>query len=55
MVRKKIVAAFDDHDFEQIVLLARMSKIPPSELIRKITKAYLDGCKVGLRGEEREG
>ena len=49
MERKKIVASLDDHDFEQLELLARMNRIKLSELMRKIVKAYLDKTKVELR------
>ena len=37
---------FDAHDFEQLIMLARLNKIPRAELIRKIFKEYLDGAKV---------
>lgn len=51
-MRRKIVTSFDDHDFEQIVLLARMNKIAPSELVRKMCRAYLDKGDLKLRREE---
>ena len=53
MERRKINTAFDDHDYEQLVLLAKMNRIKPSELVRRICKAHLDGRKANLR-EERE-
>jgi hypothetical protein len=42
MERKKIVAALDDHDYEQLELLARVKKIKLPELLRRIVKAHLD-------------
>jgi hypothetical protein len=45
MERKKIVAALDDHDYEQLELLARMHKIKIPEMVRRIVKAHLDGVK----------
>ncbi|MGY2987652.1 hypothetical protein [Bradyrhizobium sp. USDA 4508] len=49
--RRKIAAHFDDHDFEQLELLARMNKIKLTELVRRICKAYLDKGRVNLRQE----
>ena len=45
MERRKIVAALDDHDYEQLELLARMHKVKLPELVRRIVKAHLDGVK----------
>jgi hypothetical protein len=50
-MRPKIVTAFDQHDHEQIVMLSRLNKIRPSELVRRIVRAYLDKGKVYLREE----
>lgn len=47
MERKKIVAALDDHDYEQLELLARMAKIKLPEMVRRIIKAHLDGRREG--------
>lgn len=49
MQRKKIATAFDDHDFDQLVLLATINRIKLSELVRKIVKAHLDKGEVNLR------
>ena len=46
MPRRKIVAALDDHDYEQLELLAKMHKIKLPELLRKIVRAHLDGREV---------
>lgn len=53
MERRKIATAFDDHDYKQLVLLAKMNKVRPSELVRHICKAYLDGRKVVLCEETK--
>jgi hypothetical protein len=49
MRRKKISTAFDDHDYEQIELLASMNKMTLPEMVRKICRVYLDGGKVPHR------
>jgi hypothetical protein len=49
MQRRKIVAVFDDHDYEQLELLAKMNKVKLADLMRKIVKAYLDGRKAEQR------
>jgi hypothetical protein len=54
MERRKIAAAFDDHDFEQLVLLAKLNRIKPSELVRRLVKAHLDKGKAGLREEMKQ-
>ena len=46
MERRKIVAALDDHDFEQLELLAKMHKIKIPELVRRIVRAHLDGRRM---------
>ena len=33
MVRRKIIAALDDHDYEQLELLARMAKIKAARVV----------------------
>ena len=48
MVRRKIIAALDDHDYEQLELLARMQKIKLPELLRRIIRAHLDKGQVNL-------
>jgi hypothetical protein len=47
--REKIIAALDDHDYEQLKLLAAMKKIKLPELVRQIIKAHLDSLKVKPR------
>jgi hypothetical protein len=47
-MRRKIVAALDDHDYDQLVLLAKMNRIRLPELLRKIVRAHLDGRKANL-------
>lgn len=42
MARIKIVAVLDDHDYKQLVLLAKMHKIKVPEMVRRIVKAHLD-------------
>ena len=51
MARKKINTAFDDHDYEQLLLLARINKIRLTELVRRIVKAHLDQGKPNLATE----
>jgi hypothetical protein len=46
MRRRKIIASVDDHDYDQLALLARMNKIKLPDLIRRIVRAYLDGREV---------
>ena len=46
MTRRKIVAALDDHDYDQLELVAKMHKTKLPELLRRIVKAYLDGRKL---------
>ena len=45
MERRKIVAALDDHDYEQLELLAKMHRIKLPEMVRRIVKEHLDGVK----------
>jgi hypothetical protein len=45
----KINTAFDDHDYEQLMLLARLNKITVTELVRRVCKAHLDRNKPMLR------
>lgn len=52
MPRPKIVTSFDDHDYEQLALLARLNKIRLSELVRRICKAHLDKGKPKLREDQ---
>lgn len=40
-MRHKINTAFDDHDYEQLWLLARLNRIRITELVRRIVKAHL--------------
>jgi len=54
MERRKIAAAFDDHDYEQLVLLSKLNKIKPSELVRRICKAHLDKGTPNLRNRSNE-
>jgi len=50
MERRKIVAALDDHDYDQLKLLAAIKKIKLPELVRRIVKGYLDGRKGDVAG-----
>ena len=49
-MRRKIVAALDDHDYEQLELLSKMNRIRMPELLRRIVKAYLDKGKANVVG-----
>lgn len=49
MERRKIVASLDDHDYDQLLMLAKINKIKMPELIRKIVRAYLDGRTANLK------
>jgi hypothetical protein len=48
-MRRKIVTSFDEHDYEQLVLLARLNKIRLSELVRRLCRAHLDNGKPNLK------
>jgi hypothetical protein len=50
-IRRRIITAFDDHDFEQLELLARVNKIRLPDLVRRLCQAYLDKRKANLRQE----
>lgn len=50
-MRRKIATAFDDHDVEQLVLLAKMNRIKVTELVRRIVRAHLDKGTPKLREE----
>jgi hypothetical protein len=47
--RRQINTAFDEHDREQLQLLAAMNRIKLSEVVRRIVKAHLDKAKANLR------
>jgi hypothetical protein len=49
---KKIATTFDDHDHDQLRLLARINKVRLTELVRRIVKAHLDKRTPNL-AEER--
>jgi hypothetical protein len=51
MERRKIAAAFDQHDYEQLALLAKLNRIKLPELVRRIVKAHLDKGKPNLAGD----
>lgn len=51
MTRPKIVASVDDHDYEQLTLLARINKIKLPELVRRIIRAHLDKRSPELKRE----
>jgi len=53
MERRKIVCAVDDHDHDQLMLLAKINRIKLPELVRRIVKAHLDGRKPDIREETR--
>ena len=42
MERRKIAAAFDEHDYEQLALLAKLNRIKLPELVRRICGATND-------------
>lgn len=48
---RKVVTTFDDHDHEQLALLAKMNKIKVTELVRRICRAYLDKGKANIRDQ----
>lgn len=48
---RRIVITFDEHDFDQLILLAKVNKIRTQELILRIVKGHLDKGKVNLREE----
>jgi|EndMetStandDraft_4_1072995.scaffolds.fasta_scaffold2328772_1 hypothetical protein len=49
MERRKICASFDDHDYDQLVLLATINRMKLSDLLRKIIRAHLDGRRLELQ------
>lgn len=52
MEHRKVCATFDEHDIEQLVMLAKLNKIKLPELMRRIVKAYLDNNgKAGIKRE----
>ena len=51
MNRRKINTAFDDHDYDQLLLLAKLNKIRLTELVRRIVQAHLDKRKPYLAKE----
>ena len=48
----KVPVAFDEHDYDQLLLLAKMNKIRVTELIRRICKGHLDRNRPNLREKE---
>lgn len=44
----KIAAVFDEHDYEQLKMLAKLNKVKLPELVRRICKAHLDKSKPNL-------
>jgi hypothetical protein len=50
---RPINTRFDDHDYEQLVMLAKINKIKTTDLIRRIVRAHLDGARANLREEAR--
>jgi hypothetical protein len=52
---KQIHPVFDDHDYEQLMLLAKLNKIKVTELARRIIKAHLDRNRPRLREEQADG
>ena len=51
---RKVSVTFDEHDLEQLELLARLNKIRTPTLVRRICQAHLDRGKVNLRREHVE-
>jgi hypothetical protein len=54
MYRRHINTAFDDHDYDQLLMLAKMNKIKMPELVRRICRAYLDKGTAKIREDDRE-
>jgi hypothetical protein len=50
-MRRKINTAFDDHDYDQLKLLAKLNRIKVTELVRRLCKAHLDKSRANLREE----
>ena len=40
---RRIVITIDEHDYDQVILLAKINKIKPHEMAGRIVRAYLDG------------
>ena len=52
MENRKLCATFDEHDIQQLVLLAKLNKMKLPELMRRIVKGYLDNNgKAGIKRE----
>jgi hypothetical protein len=49
MRRRKIIASVDDHDFDQLILLAKMNKVGTQELVRRVIREHLDSSKPHLK------
>lgn len=47
----KIVTTFDDHDYQQLLLLAKLNRTKVQDLVRRIVKAHLDRNRSYLREE----
>lgn len=52
---RKLAVTFDDHDFEQIALLAKLNKTKPTDIVRRAMQAYLDRGSVKFRRSEEDG
>ena len=43
MSRRIAAVTIDEHDYDQVILLAKINKIKPHEMAGRIVRAYLDG------------
>jgi hypothetical protein len=48
---RHISTVFDDHDYDQLKLLAKLNRVTLSELVRRLCKAHLDRNKPTLARE----
>lgn len=48
---RRITMTFDEHDYDQLILLAKLNKIRVHDLVLKIVKAHLDRNRAPLREE----
>jgi hypothetical protein len=53
-MRLKIITSFDQHDYQQLLLLAKLNKMKLPELVRRIVQAHLDKGKANLAQERVE-
>jgi hypothetical protein len=46
---RKMVLTFDEHDYDQLLLLAKLHKCSVTELVRRIIRAHLDKRELELK------